>query len=130
MHKWGEDGVDWDGIDSAASYIGTNLIRFGRVRVSDMKEKYGTVRVYCSFGWYQLHCITHPNYAYNQYPKWLWNIDCNYLSKVIPLMNWFIVPYQKLLYSYFYNRAIRKWPHLKQEILDSADWSELLEHLK
>lgn len=129
MHSWGDDNVDWDGISEAAYYIGTNLRKWGRVSVRDMKEKWGTVRVYCSFGWYQLHSITHPGYAYSEYPRWLWNLDCTYLSKCMWLFNWFVVPCQKLLYRYFYKRAVRRWPHLRAEILSSADFPELLTHL-
>lgn len=121
MHKWGKEGVDFGGIYDAASYIGGKLRTYGRVNVSDMKEKYGTARVYVSFGWTQLHDITHPGYHYIQWkgghyyvPSWL---------------NYLVIPYQKWLYRYYYKKALKKFPHLVEEILTGADWSELLLNL-
>ena len=58
--------------------------------VLDMKEKYGTVRVYCDE----------------------------------PSNRW-----QAFVYRQAYKNAIKRWPHLKREILDSADWWEYLEGL-
>lgn len=125
MHDWGNDKVDWKGISEAAEYIALNLRKWGRVGVTDYKEKYGTVRVYCNFGWYQLHSITHPGWAYSQYPKWLWSLDCLYLSRIVRYANPLIIPYQIWLYKYLYGRALRKWPHLRLEILSGADYNEL-----
>jgi hypothetical protein len=126
MHTWGDTGVDWEGISDAAHYIGSMLLKYGRVQVLDMKEKYGEVRVYVSFGWYQIHCITHPGHSYGRYPKFLWNLDCMYLSHIVPLLNPVVVPMQKFLYTYIYGKALRKWPHLRKEILQGADYPELL----
>ncbi len=126
-HIWGEEGVDWAGIDAAASYIGRYLRKWGRVSVTQTKEKFGTARVYCSFGWYQLHSITHPGYVRSRYPKWLWEIDCLYIAKILPrLTDWAVGPYHKWLYRRAYKLALRKWPHLAAEILMGADWTELL----
>lgn len=126
MHSWGDPGIDWKGIGDAAWFIADNLRKWGRVPVRDWKEKYGTVRVYCNFGWTQLHDITHPGYVYARYPQWLWSLDIWYFSKIISLLNLVVIPYQQWLYTYLYGRAIRKWPHLRLEILAGADWSELL----
>lgn len=41
MHNWGDDDVDWQGISEAAYFIGGFLKRWGRVHVTDMKEKFG-----------------------------------------------------------------------------------------
>lgn len=100
MHMWGEEGVDWQGIGDAACYIGGFCQRWGRIPVSDMKEKYGTVRVYLYFGFFD----------------WGWK---SYL-------NWLVVPYQHRIYRLAYKKAIAKWPHLREEILCGADWQELL----
>lgn len=99
MHSWGDKGVDWDAINDAAIFIGVNLRRWGLVTVFDVKEKWGTVRVYCSFG---------------------------LLGLAGRMFNWFLVPYQKWMYRQLYRAAIKKWPHIRREILEGADWSELL----
>ena len=44
MHHWGDEGVDWVGINNAAEYIAKTLSRFG-VTVFGYKEKFGQVRV-------------------------------------------------------------------------------------
>lgn len=129
MHTWGEEGVDWEGIGEAARFIAEYLLRWGRVNVRDWKEKFGTVRVYCSLGWCQIHSITHPRYLYSQYPGWLWKLDVYHGYKITRLVNWFIVPYHKWLYRRAYRLAVEKWPHLTAEILNGADYHELLKGL-
>lgn len=83
MHCWG-DNVDWDGIDKAAMFIADNLRKVGVSVYS--KEKFGTVRVYCT----------------------LENDE------------------QRQVYRASYLEAVKKWPHLKEEILCCADYDELL----
>ena len=129
MHSWGDENVDWKGINSAAEFIGVNLRRWGRVNVRDYKEKFGTVRVYCSLGWHQFHSITHPGWCGNQYPKWLWHLDCRVGSKIIRPLNYVILPYHIWLYRRLYSMAVKKWPHLRREILCMADYSDLLKGL-
>lgn len=109
-----------------AEYIGLNLRRWGRISVTQWKEKYGTVRVYCDFGWYQIHSITHPGYVYSRYPQWLWILDCDWGSRLCHYLSRVVVPLQRKLYTHLYGRALRKWPHLRREILTGADYPELL----
>lgn len=129
MHNWGQEGVDWAGISDAAEYIASSLRKW-RVNVTDHKEKFGTVRVYLFWGWSSLHCITHPGYHYCQYPKDGWLYKLNYSSVVYyflrRVVNPILIPLQQRLYTYVYGQAIKKWPHLRHEILEGADYSELL----
>ncbi len=125
IHNWGDPNVDWDGINDAAEFIGEGLRRWGRIG-TNYKEKYGTVRVYCSLGWYQMFSVTHPGYAYSRYPNWLWHLDCMYISRLMPLINRVVVPYHEWLYTRYYGLALKKWPHLRLEILSGADYHELL----
>lgn len=119
MHDWSDKKVDWNGISDAAEYIGLSLRKWGRVSVTDYKEKYGTVRIYCRFGWYQIHDITHPGYHYIQWrPIGHWHTPS--------ILNYLVVPLQTRFYTYLYGRAIRKWPHLRKEILYGADYPEFL----
>lgn len=131
MHSWGDDTVDWEGINESARYIGENLRRWGRVGVRQYKEKYGTVRVYCGFGWRNLLNITHPGHiSWNgRYPKWLIKVDHLIFSNIVPWFNWIIVPYQKWLYYFLYKQCVIKFPHLRDEILSCADYSEILKDL-
>ena len=129
MHDWSDPNVDWLGINDAAYYIGHTLRVHGRIQVRDFKEKWGTVRIYCSFGWWLLHDITHPGHAYCRYPKWLWKLDCTYGRYIVQPLNYIVIPWQKWMYRKLYKNAIYKWPHLRKEILCCADWPEILEGL-
>ena len=129
MHDWSDDNVDWHGISKSAEEIRNFLVKWGRVGVRDYKEKFGTVRVYLSLGWEQMHSITHPGHMYSRYPKWLWKLDIWYLSKVIRLLNYVVVPYHIWLYKLAYKRAVIKRPHLVAEIMCAADFHELLTDL-
>jgi hypothetical protein len=126
MYSWGDSEVDWKGISDAATYIHKQLQTCARINVRQSKEKFGTVRVYCDFGWYNLHSITHPGYHYTQYPKWLANIDNKYLWQLVSLLNIVVVPFHKRFYRKTYHRAIHKWPHIRNSILGGADYPELL----
>ncbi len=129
MHRWGDAGVDWKGINDAADWIRDQLTKWGRINVTDAKEKFGTVRVYCTFGWYQFHSITHPRDSYCRYPRWLWNLDCRYGQYFLWPTFWPAEIYHRWLYRKTYQRALRKWPHLREEILSGADHVEYLRSL-
>lgn len=127
MHIWREENFDWDGLNKATDYIDSYLRKF-RVNVNQAKEKFGTCRIYCFFGWYCLLNITHPgNYSYRKYPKWLIIMDIYIFSKVIPLFNFIILPIHKWVYRRAYLNATKKYPHLITEICCSADYKELLD---
>ncbi len=113
-------------IGRAADEIGDFLRKWGRVNVTQTKEKYGTARVYCSLGWYDLHSITHPGYHYSQYPNWLWLLNCRVFSRIVPKFNLIVRPYHVFLYRLAYKRAIRKYPHIAKAITCCADYRELL----
>lgn len=125
MHNWGDESVDWDGINAAAKYIYMYLKRW-RVPVRDFKEKYGTVRVYCSLhwerGWLLMHLLR-PGHMFWRFPRWLRTVDYWFPTH---WLNAILVPFYKFLYTRAYGNALRKWPHLRSEILQGADYSELL----
>ena len=127
MHQWGNRNVDWKGIDDAAYYIAHWLKTWVRLPVHQYKEKFGTVRVYCTFGWYGIYGIWRPSYGW--YPKW-WPMKLDFwlaeswgwrqLNKVVILV-------QQKAYAWRYKKAVEKWPHLKDEIVSQADFGELFE---
>lgn len=131
MHSWSDRDVDWGGINDAARFIALRL-RFWRVDVRDYKEKWGTVRVYCSLGigwWPQL---THPGHVFLRWPRCLDFIAYGSYKKWSPLywllrlLNLVVVPFHKWLYVSTYAAARKRWPHLAQEIYRCADYYELL----
>lgn len=132
IHMWGEENFDWRGLDWCVNYLNKNLRRWGRINVRQTKEKWGMIRCYCSLGWYNLFSITHPgwvSYKVAGYPKWLMSFDIFVLSRIIPHLNYIIVPYHKWLYRRLYKNCVKKYPHLREEILCMADFPELLVYL-
>jgi hypothetical protein len=129
MHIWGDGFLYFSDVEKAAEEIGVFCARWGRIGVMQTKEKYGTARVYCHFGVWGFHSLILPRYAYNQWPKWLWNLDCDIGTKILSPFNKILIPYQKWIYLLAYKKAIKKYPHIREEILNGADWHELLENL-
>ena len=113
--------LDYNGLDQAAYYIGATLRKYGRISVLQSKEKYGTVRVYLSFGFDDLHSLMYPGYHYSQ-NKWMAHIPLTWL-------NFIVIPLQTKLYRLIYKKAIKKWPHLRERIITEADFPNYLEGL-
>lgn len=126
MHSWGDENVDWNGINDAAEYIGRFCRKWGRIG-GQFKEKYGTVRFYATFGYLNLHTLIYPGYVYSQFPSWLWSADLEYIG---PFLRFFLgklfIRWQKYIYNKAYCRAVKQWPHLRGEILCCADYSEFI----
>jgi len=125
-----EEDIDTRIAEEAAHMIATYLKKYGRVNVFQAKEKYGTVRVYCTLGFYNIHSITHPGYMYYRYPKWLTKIDFLIGVRIASLLNKIIIPYHCWLYKKAYKKAIDKFPFYKENIISCADFPELLNDLK
>lgn len=126
MHSWGDENVDWHGLNEAPYFIGDWLRRWTRMSVSDMKEKFGTVRVYCSFGWSSFYHLWRPQYMW--VPKWWpWSLDLAISGHIMPVLNKIVVPIQTRAYVWRYKKAVQKWPHLYNEIVSGADWGELFD---
>lgn len=128
MHDWGQEDVDWEGINDAAWYIAGWLRTWARLPVADYKEKFGTVRISCGFGWSQIYSIWRPHYHW--VPTWWPHRFDLWLSYHTPLLTWInkiIIPIHKAAYVWRYKKAVQKWPHLYKEIVSQADWGELFD---
>lgn len=125
-HDWGDEGVDWKGINDAADYIHDFCVKWGRFG-GQAKEKFGTVRFYASFNWLSFHGLCYPGYVYSQFPDWLWKLDCKIIS---PILRFFfdkpVYKYRCFIYRTAYLNALKKWPHLKEEIICCMDYPELI----
>lgn len=118
--------------DIPHEYIGRRLRWLG-IRVDDMKEKWGTHRVYCSFGITDIHSLIYPGYHYVKFTGW--RKDLYYRTAHLQwilfrkLVNWWLVPLQRRWYRKVYQMAIRKFPDRAQAILIGADEWDLLDGL-
>lgn len=133
MHHWGDDFAYFSDVEDAAEYIREFCVKWARLG-GQSKEKYGTARFYANFGVYNLHSLTHPGWAnYAWYPKWLIKFDIYYAPIMFKYsgINWLFSKWQPYIYYVAYKKALHKWPHIQAEILDGADYPELLkEHYK
>ena len=124
MHYYGDEDFDaWDDVDNAAAYIGQFCRSWGRIQVRQYKEKFGTVRVYCSLYCQCLHDLIFPGYCHVRSPYVLWTF---------PILRPFhkaVFLYQKFIYRLAYKNAIKKWPAIHEEILCAADFGEYLKGL-
>ena len=125
-HDWSEVDFDWKGLNDCQDIMYKYGWKYGRLG-GQIKEKYGTLRYYANFGWFSLHTLIYPGYCYCQFPKWLWHLDhskpMRFLYKFLerPFFMW-----QKYWYNKAYQVALKKHPHLRAEILSSADHLELI----
>lgn len=125
-------------IEQAAYEIGKFCKRWGFIQVTQTKEKYGTARVYCSFGIYNIHSMIWPGWVYNQWErrfgkigKIAFWIDHNIIHNIIFYSKLYIPIgiWQRFIYRLAYKRAMQKFPHIAGPIKYGADYNELLKDL-
>lgn len=121
--------IDIMSADEAAYMIRDYLIKYGRVNVRDAKEKFGSVRVYCSLGFWSVYSIFYPGYYFVRWPSWLYKIDLVVGARLVRILNFLIVPYHKWLYRRAYAKAIERFPYIRYNILYCADYPDLLRGL-
>lgn len=116
-------------LEVIARDIGDFCMKWGRISVTQTKEKYGTVRVYCSIGVWGFHSLIHPGHVYNQWTEWLWRLDLSIGIIILKPFNPLIIWYQTKIYRLAYKRSVYKYPYLKNAILCCSDYSNLLVNL-
>ena len=129
MHSWGDEDFDWKALNGAIDeiyYWGKKVGRIG----GDLKEKYGTVRWYTyPTGVYKISELIFPGYVYYQwgadrkpYHNIFDQVSSIYMRPFKPLIH----KWKRFFYAFAYNRAVKKFPHIKEEILVCTDYPELL----
>ena len=113
----------------AAVDIHEYLVRYGRISVTQSKEKFGTVRVYCMLGYWGFYDAIYPGRMWVHWPRWLHGLDMKYGHAVMQVLNKLVVPYQKRIYRRAYKRAVEKYPAIRENILRTADFPRLLDGL-
>lgn len=136
MHLWGEEGFDWEGLGDAIIKMDVYMRRWGRIGVYS-KEKYGTARLYITWYYHGLFSLIYPGYIHygpwennpfiGRYLMWLeFNIfqPLSQMLRLHILIHW----WQNKIYNLAYQRAIKRYPHLIEEILCCADYPELIKN--
>lgn len=130
MHDWSDNTFDWKSLALAERMLEKTL-KFYRVPVRDIKEKWGTLRCYTGLGWTSLHSIAYPGYMYSQFPGWLWKLDVYYGYDLLRYTGIAYLSYKLHCWAYRrgYKKILKAFPHLREEILICADFPELLKGL-
>lgn len=126
MHRWGDEDFDWKALDSAITDLHFFATRIGRLG-GQMKEKYGTLRFYAQFSSLTLHNLIYPSYVYSQFPKWLWIFDLRVVYQITRYTGLTLVfqAWQRFWYKFGYRYILKKYPHIRKEIGQGADYPEL-----
>jgi hypothetical protein len=127
MHEWGEEDFDWEALDEACLYLSSQCRRWARFGVWT-KEKWGTLRVETTcafFGEWPLHNLVNPGYVRYTWSRWIMLYIDIPLGKVLKLIGvtHLIQKFQVAAFKFFWKKAAKKWPHIKDEILDEWEWT-------
>ena len=123
MHSWDDKDFKYrDDLDEAGMYISTRCVQFARLGVWS-KEKWGILRITTRYfdSRTPLNSLTYPGHAFYRLPEWVHSIDC-IVGKVTDLLRVPIHWYQHQVLKFFWKRAAKKWPHIKDEIMEEYVW--------
>lgn len=128
MHRWGDGFPYFADVENAAYDIEMFCRRWGRFG-GQSKEKFGTVRFYARFYGGGIYSLVKPGYYFYHWPKWAVAIELFLFSHTPKCLKNLIYRYQAQVYRKAYSLALKKYPHIREEILGGADYEELLEGL-
>lgn len=123
-HNWGDSWPFWNDLDKCIDFVwwfSTKIGRFG----GQTKEKFGSLRFYVMFH-YQLHDLFYPGHYYIRWGKFGQFLDSIYTKPFFNPIRRLICVYQEQIYKLIYWIAVRRWPHIMDEIVNSCDYDELL----
>lgn len=125
IHLWGSNFKYFKEVEEAAYWIGKYLRKYGRINVLQTKEKFGTARVYITFGIYSFDELLYPGRQYPKY-KFLGELGDKVFIFLFKYLNIFIIPYQQYIYKKAYEKAFLKFPLIRKEIIVGTDYPELV----
>lgn len=118
-HDWSDEDFDWKGLNEAQDFIRKYVKTWSRCNVIT-KEKYGTIRYEWLFppggsvryGFHiKLPYFTRSNKYMDNIPIVLWRWQDSIIYRL-----WFKLGVYTL--NKAVHKAVKKWPHLKDEILE------------
>lgn len=128
-HIWGDKTFDWHGLNEAIHYIDDFCTKYGFIQVTS-KEKWGQADIYV-YWWdgtiWSLFYTSRWWKMSKKWPGWLRSVDFK-LGDLLTLIGVrrLVHAYQQFIYKLAYDRALNRWPHLKEEIVGGmAEWEVL-----
>ena len=122
-HDWSDKTFDWKGLSDSIEiiYYWHKQARIG----CNIKEKYGTIRCGSSFFDGSLHSLAYPGHYYYRWPLWVRKIE----DKITPVVCFLridslIRSLQIPFYTLGYYITMKKYPHLREEICEDAQYPE------
>ena len=121
-HVWGDE-FDWDALNDACQYIEKSCRRWARMGVWT-KEKWGTLRLSTTCAYFTeydvLHHLFYPGYVRYMFPRWFRTYIDWPFGKVLKCTGilYILQRFQTFVLKFFWKRADKKWPHIREEILD------------
>ena len=123
-------------MQSVPGYLANRLSNIGLIRIFDAKTKFSQIRVYVRFGADSVSELIPYGimyglrfdklFGYNFFKLPYYKLD---RVSVPSFVNYFLVPYQKFVYRQVYKHVIKKFPRYRENLLDGADYPELLRNL-
>jgi len=118
-HDWSDKSFDWKGLSQAIRII-ENWHRFARIGCN-IKEKYGTIRCDSSFFDGSLHSLVFPGHYFYRWSDKVYALE----SRLTPIICFLridslIRALQIPFYTLGYYIAMKKYPHIKDEICVDA----------
>lgn len=129
QHNWGDESFDWTSLYKAVDEMAFWGRKIGRIG-GQIKEKWGEIRWYTNIvAPEKLSDLVYPGYYY-----YVWSAEKKPILNVIDQMSIvymrplrpLLLAYKRFFYAYAYRKAIRKFPHITEEILACCGWPELL----
>ncbi len=130
-HFWGDDDFDWASLNEAITYICETCRVWGRLPVYG-KEKWGNGDFYAYWWGGTVTELVNPVVLGKiGMPYWLYELDLKYSHRVVKPLGIYriFVKYQEWVYRRAFRQAIKRWPHIREELLGGMNDSELLEDL-
>lgn len=128
MHYWGDENVDWEGIEECNSILYTVCTKWGRIG-GQIKEKWGNLRFYAQFSDGTLFSLLYPGYHWipKRYSWFYFHIDLPVIQRITKYTGllWLIRQYQNAMYELGYRICEYNYPHLFDEIHHSMDHPKL-----
>lgn len=145
-HYWGDEDFDWNALNHCVHLYDHVLKKYGRMCVYT-KEKYGTMRLeYLGMGWDGIYGFLNPGHLIFRWKSvrisrtriigdmaFESKVDLLYVFNEVTAnlarytgISWLIQKYQMFLFNMLTLYCVKKYPHIKDEIMDEYEFNTFL----